>query len=288
MENKQEITVSVKYSNDGSMESNQNNNPKPQKPPKVKKQKQIDGICPYCKTHLQTNKGEDKKCPQCGATVTYAEFKNQHAVLQTTETGKKKFNFINLLKKWWFWVAILFIVSLIVGIVSPSVSTPSASEPQKSFDAQTQTQEQEKIDQDVLYGKYTTVSLPDNTLSLKVVSVTDTHNISPYHTGNYYLIIGVMVKNTDTSDYQGKQIVDPSFFTVSSGEKSYYHSTMETYQYGQNTGKKVLASVQSLSRNESNTYYLVFEVTEPNATGQYVLTFDPGLFKSTAVKIKLY
>ena len=262
LENNQEITVSVKYSNDGNMGSNQNNNPKPQKPPKVKKQKQIGGICPYCKTHLQTNKGEDKKCPQCGVTVAYAEFKNQHAVLQTTEAGKKKFNFINLLKKWWFWVAIILTIGLIVGLATPS--SPK---------------------NETIFEKNQTISVDDYAVSVIDVSETNTINgiaTSSMTTTNNYLI--VLVKLTNNNKYSHSFKSDD--FKVYYNTHVYEQKPTESYWYGyHDKNYKGYSYGPIIESGLSDTVYLVFEVPQKLNQAQYILSFEPKL---TEVKIKLY
>ena len=252
MENKPEITVSVKYTNDDG--NNQNNAPKPQK---ESKPKQIMGICPYCKTHLQTNKGEDRQCPHCGATVTYAEFENQHAVFQATETGKKKLNFSNLIKKWWFWVSIALIVALIIGLATPNDTT--------------------------IYEKNQTVSVSN--CAITIIDVTETKTIkaiSQKTTTNNYLIVLVKL----TNNQQSAKVFSSGDFKVYYNGHTYEQKSEESYWYGYNNGRyEGFNYLQTVDSGLSETFYLVFEVPETLDRAQYLLSFKPG---TKEVKIKLY
>ena len=231
----------------------------------MKKQKNLRGFCPYCKSPVTTIKGEDVKCENCGATVTSDEISNQSAVLQKKENGKTTFNFKNLVKKWWFWVAIASIIVLIIGTVVPS--SP-------------------EVEVEVLYEKNQTVTIDD--ISIKVENVTETQIIPAtmglhMSTNNNYLVVLVTITNGSTHDYSSYSRA----FKVYYNGYTYENKPTESYWYGYNDGSyKGLSYVNpTISSGLSEPAYLVFEVPRSIENAQYVLSFKPI---STKVKIKLY
>ena len=221
------------------------------------KQKTEVASCPYCGATIKTVKGENTKCDSCGANVSYEAIKNEKAIIQTTNDGKKKFNFQNLIKRWWFWVVSAVIILAIIGAVMPKTPT-------------------------TVYEKNQTVSV--NNVSITIQSVTDTQridSISDFTTSNYYLIVLVKLTNNKSTDYYASS----SDFKVYYNGHTYSQLPTESYWYGENAAKQGLSYGVTVKSGLAEEAYLVFEVPQSANSANYILSFKPS---TTEIQIKLY
>ena len=220
------------------------------------KQKIVNGSCPYCGAQVKTLKGEGTKCENCGAAISYDTIMNEKAIIQTTNDGKKKFNFKNLLKRWWFWVVSAAIILAIIGAVLPK--TPST-----------------------VYEKNQTVAIDGVSITVKEVSDTQFISLGNYTTTNYYLVVLVKLTNNNTSNYYAGS----SDFKVYYNGHTYSHLSTESYWYGKNTSKQGLNYGVTVKPGLSEEAYLVFEVPQSVNSANYILSFKPS---TTEIQIKLY
>ena len=202
------------------------------------KEKQYNLHCPYCNSMVQVIGILNSNCPNCGGIITHDDVRNSRAVISKDSSGNRKFMFKNLLKKWWFWVSIAVLISIIAVLIR-NVNKTSTK---------------------VGINEWAAV---DN-YQLRVINVENTKefgtgSIGHYTTQNNFACILIEIQNNSSSSLS----ISYDDFVIKNGNIKYSSKGTEAYWYSnyKNNDYPALYLNGTIGGGLSGKYYLVFETT---------------------------